>query len=208
MGHRVLSYPKFHWRLNLIERYSCRARWLQGRVVCDLYLYSARYMWPEALRQLGVIIYFFSIDPIPDRCHLQHPTSYHGASPSHQLQGRAVCMTMKHRRQRCLKHSPQQAKPVSAGSTNCNCVLSMPTCNVEQRNLRTLYVVSQGRSCGRIRCLEHLKKGKKVGENVRFNMSPMHHRCIKLQHVSTSGNSNSSSRSPGSSASSPMCMCI
>ena len=33
LGHRVLFYPKFHYGLNFIERYWCRAKWFEGKIV-------------------------------------------------------------------------------------------------------------------------------------------------------------------------------
>ena len=41
LGHRVLFYPKFHYGLNFIERYWCRAKWFEGKIV-DMALKHSR----------------------------------------------------------------------------------------------------------------------------------------------------------------------
>ena len=48
LGHRVLFYPKFHCKLNFIERYWCRAKWF-ARENCGYDFEALKTTVPEAL---------------------------------------------------------------------------------------------------------------------------------------------------------------
>ena len=48
LGHRVLFYPKFHCKLNFIERYWCRAKWF-ARENCGHDFEALKTTVPEAL---------------------------------------------------------------------------------------------------------------------------------------------------------------